>query len=135
MNGPVVTRRNVLRTAGLLLLTGLAAAFRAMTSRDEALRRRPRTLVIPPEKIQPVTFVEGVVLVQSDSGDLRAFSARCTHLGCAISRETNGELVCPCHGSRFRLDGTVAAGPAAAPLERLACRRDPASGRVTVDVV
>jgi glycine/D-amino acid oxidase-like deaminating enzyme/nitrite reductase/ring-hydroxylating ferredoxin subunit len=51
-------------------------------------------------------------------GTVRAVSARCTHLGCLVafnSAETTWE--CPCHGSRFDVDGTVLQGPAVRPLE------------------
>jgi len=41
--------------------------------------------------------------------------ARCTHMGCVIP--TFGGS-CPCHGSRFNIDGTVAQGPASSPLTR-----------------
>jgi Rieske Fe-S protein len=45
-----------------------------------------------------------------------AVSAVCTHLGCTI-RHVEGEgFVCPCHGSRFGLDGRVLSGPAPRPL-------------------
>lgn len=52
-------------------------------------------------------------------GDLHAVSARCTHLGCLVrfnAAETSWD--CPCHGSRFDVDGGVLEGPAVRPLER-----------------
>jgi glycine/D-amino acid oxidase-like deaminating enzyme/nitrite reductase/ring-hydroxylating ferredoxin subunit len=52
------------------------------------------------------------------SGALQAVSARCTHLGCIVhfnDAETAWE--CPCHGSRFGVDGAVLQGPANTPLE------------------
>jgi len=56
---------------------------------------------------------------RDDEGRLHAVSARCTHLGCIV--DWNGaerSWDCPCHGSRFDIDGSVLAGPAVAPLER-----------------
>jgi Rieske Fe-S protein len=46
----------------------------------------------------------------------KGFRARCTHAGCALSKIEDGQAVCPCHGSRFTLEGTVARGPATEPL-------------------
>lgn len=44
-----------------------------------------------------------------------AVSAVCTHLGCIVTQIPEG-FSCPCHGSRFDLDGTVLQGPAGSPL-------------------
>jgi glycine/D-amino acid oxidase-like deaminating enzyme/nitrite reductase/ring-hydroxylating ferredoxin subunit len=54
-------------------------------------------------------------------GVLHAVSARCTHLGCVVAwnaAETSWD--CPCHGSRFGVDGDVLQGPAVEPLARKA---------------
>jgi Rieske Fe-S protein len=59
---------------------------------------------------------------RDDAGGLHAVSLRCTHLGCLV-RFNGAERSwdCPCHGSRFDVDGAVLEGPAVRPLER----RDP----------
>jgi Rieske Fe-S protein len=52
------------------------------------------------------------------AGELHERSAVCTHLGCIVQwnpAETSWD--CPCHGSRFDVDGRVLNGPAHAPLE------------------
>jgi glycine/D-amino acid oxidase-like deaminating enzyme/nitrite reductase/ring-hydroxylating ferredoxin subunit len=56
---------------------------------------------------------------RDDDGALHAVSLRCTHLGC-LTRWNDAERSwdCPCHGSRFDVDGAVLAGPAVRPLER-----------------
>ncbi|MGH4016866.1 MAG: Rieske 2Fe-2S domain-containing protein [Pseudonocardiaceae bacterium] len=52
-------------------------------------------------------------------GTLHAVSLRCTHLGCLL-RFNGAERSwdCPCHGSRFDVDGSVLEGPAVRPLPR-----------------
>ena len=56
---------------------------------------------------------------RAPDGELFAVSPVCTHVGCKVhwnSVETSWD--CPCHGSRFRPDGTVIEGPAILPLKR-----------------
>jgi nitrite reductase/ring-hydroxylating ferredoxin subunit len=62
-------------------------------------------------------IVDGIVLTQPSEGVFAGFSAVCTHAGCTVSEVVGGTIVCPCHGSRFNLDGSVANGPASRPLE------------------
>lgn len=51
-------------------------------------------------------------------GTIHAVSAVCTHMGCLVGwNETDRTWDCPCHGSRFALDGAVIHGPAVGPLE------------------
>jgi glycine/D-amino acid oxidase-like deaminating enzyme/nitrite reductase/ring-hydroxylating ferredoxin subunit len=53
------------------------------------------------------------------SGRLRAVSARCTHLGCLVAfNRAEQAWECPCHGSRFDVEGRILQGPATRPLER-----------------
>jgi len=124
-------RRAFLWTAGLVLAAPLPAAVASMVSRFVETRRRPRLVVVPGDVGDAVTFADGVIVTRAD-GTVRAFSARCTHLGCRIDRARDDRLVCPCHGSRFRLDGSVAAGPAIRPLEPLEHEIDPDTGNLIV---
>ena len=61
----------------------------------------------------------GVVITQPVAGEFVAFDRTCTHRGCAVRAVAGGTISCFCHGSRFRItDGSVAGGPAPAPLPR-----------------
>jgi Rieske Fe-S protein len=62
-------------------------------------------------------IVGDVVITQPSSGEFHGFSTTCTHAGCAVTEVDRGTINCPCHGSRFNLDGSVANGPATRPLE------------------
>jgi Rieske Fe-S protein len=57
-------------------------------------------------------------------GRLHAVDPTCTHLKCRTrwnAAETSWD--CPCHGSRFDIDGTVLNGPAVEPLHRIDVER------------
>ncbi|MGY0070317.1 FAD-dependent oxidoreductase [Streptomyces sp. QTS137] len=54
---------------------------------------------------------------RDEGGATHAVSARCTHLGCLVAfNEAETSWECPCHGSRFGVDGEVLQGPAVRPL-------------------
>ena len=58
------------------------------------------------------------LLINTSAGELRAFSAICTHLTCSVRYESDtGTLLCPCHNGRFDLAGNVISGPPPRPLE------------------
>ena len=53
------------------------------------------------------------VLVRADDTGIFAVSLICTHLGCTVAKDPQrAGFLCPCHGSRYRDDGSVIAGPA-----------------------
>lgn len=57
---------------------------------------------------------------RSPEDELSVLSAVCTHLKCLV--RWNSAAIswdCPCHGSRFRTDGSVIEGPALHPLPRV----------------
>jgi glycine/D-amino acid oxidase-like deaminating enzyme/nitrite reductase/ring-hydroxylating ferredoxin subunit len=50
-------------------------------------------------------------------GELHVVSARCTHMSCVVGfNDAERTWDCPCHGSRFDVDGAVIQGPATKPL-------------------
>ena len=73
----------------------------------------PTLVPVPPDVPPGLSVMAGLVIHRSERDGVRAFLGQCTHLGCRIERVVGDEVVCPCHGSRFRSDGSGAAGPAA----------------------
>ena len=58
------------------------------------------------------------ILINTQEGNLLAFSAVCTHLTCTVTYETDtGTLYCPCHNGRFDMAGNVISGPPPRPIE------------------
>lgn len=122
------TRRRALRRlAAAALAVPFVAALAAMLRRERA-RQAPIVVAIPADVPAGLSVVESVVVYRGTDGTVRAFSARCTHLGCHIDRVVADEAVCPCHGSRYRTDGSVASGPATRPLAPLRLESQPSGG-------
>jgi glycine/D-amino acid oxidase-like deaminating enzyme/nitrite reductase/ring-hydroxylating ferredoxin subunit len=58
-----------------------------------------------------------IAVSKDERGAVHAVSARCTHVGCIVSwNDAERTWDCPCHGSRFGVDGSVLQGPAVHPL-------------------
>ena len=82
------------------------------------------TLPIKPDDVKPNTgqiFKFGSrpgILVRTESGELRAFSAVCTHLNCTVQyRADVNHIWCACHNGHYDLNGKNVEGPPPRPLD------------------
>ena len=58
------------------------------------------------------------ILVHTDSGEFKAFSAVCTHLECIVQyKEDTKQIWCACHNGQYNLSGQNVGGPPPRPLE------------------
>lgn len=63
---------------------------------------------------------EKVAVYKDETGKLYELSATCQHMGCTVTFNTaEKSWDCPCHGSRFGIDGTVLHGPTVKPLPKV----------------
>ena len=59
-----------------------------------------------------------VLLVRTSEGELKAFSATCTHLDCTVQyRSDMGVIWCACHNGKYDLTGRNIDGPPPRPLD------------------
>jgi Rieske Fe-S protein len=136
-----VDRRNVLQAGGIIAVGGLVAACSSSSSAESSSAAEASTAAPAPASSAassagagggaPLAAVSdvpvgggviiddpAVVITQPAEGDVKAFTAICTHQGCLVGEVLDNEIICPCHGSRYSaLDGSVVNGPATAPLE------------------
>lgn len=120
----------------------------------------PNVLYEPPRRFKvgtPEQYSEGVSFLEErriylfkEGQSFHAISGVCTHLGCTVkyapfsaekeitvkskTYNSKGEFLCPCHGSRFRDNGTNYAGPAPRPLEKYALEISPEDGQLVVNM-
>ena len=58
------------------------------------------------------------IVVRLATGELRAFSAVCTHLSCTVQyRSDLSQIWCACHNGHYDLNGRNVSGPPPRPLE------------------
>lgn len=63
---------------------------------------------------------EKIAVHKDEENAIHAVSAKCTHMGCMV--HWNGaekSWDCPCHGSRFGIDGEILNSPAKKPLKKI----------------
>jgi|SRR5512132_242047 Rieske Fe-S protein len=82
------------------------------------------TLAIKPDDVKPNSgqiFKFGnkpALLIRTAAGELRAFSAVCTHLNCTVQyRPDLSQIWCACHNGHFDLNGKNVEGPPPRPLD------------------
>jgi Rieske Fe-S protein len=135
LTGLRIPRQKVLIGAGLGLVASVLAACTTYGKKPEAsgdtsttTKPPPTTGGTAPELTNVITktsdvpvgsgvIVGEVVVTQAAAGEFKGFSSTCTHAGCTLNEVADGTINCPCHGSKFNLDGSVAHGPATKPLE------------------
>jgi nitrite reductase/ring-hydroxylating ferredoxin subunit/uncharacterized membrane protein len=124
-------RGKALGLAGLTVLLaggylgGHLSFVRGVNVNHTAFEHRPEdwTAVLPDAELgagehRKVLAGEAPVLLVRDGGGLRALASTCSHAGGPLDEGefTDGCVICPWHGSTFRLeDGSVVRGPASTP--------------------
>jgi len=126
---PAPTRREFcdLMLAGSLSLSAVAALYPALSYLvpPESGEAQTASVVLPfpAEDLKPNSgrvfrfgSAPGLV-VKLPSGEVRAFSARCTHLSCIVQYAPEEErIMCACHMGWYDLTGKNVAGPPPKPL-------------------
>jgi Rieske Fe-S protein len=123
--------------SGALVVAGLGTTVSAFSYLEPAVlfEEDTRVGVGRPEDIAVGTVLvlpKQRIYVIRDAQGFYALGSTCTHLGCMTRLDRDQSVInCPCHGSRFHLDGRVAQGPAPRALPRLQISLD--SGVLVVD--
>jgi cytochrome b6-f complex iron-sulfur subunit len=110
---------------GALAIAGVGTAITGFRFLEPSVvyEEDARVAVGKPDEIPPGTVLvipkHGLYVIRSAAGFF-ALSSVCTHLGCMTRYvPENAQIACPCHGSRFSIEGKVTGGPAPRPLRRL----------------
>ena len=61
------------------------------------------------------------IIIRTETGDLKAFNAVCTHLACIVQYDPKSkQIICACHNGIYDLNGKNIGGPPPRPLEAYA---------------
>lgn len=115
-------------SGGALLISVMYPVTRYLIPpKVEESTARSVTLAVRPDDVKPnsgqiVRFgSQPGILVRTPAGDLRAFTAICTHLACTVQyRSDLNHIWCACHNGHFDLNGRNIAGPPPRPLAQFA---------------
>lgn len=119
-----ISRKVFLSSASVIIMAVVVYLWEQMMRRLESSRVNRKEIRVSNDLQEGVTFFDGFYLY-ADNKTTRAFSSTCTHAGCLLTKEENGLILCPCHGSGFEAStGRVLKGPALKPLKPLTCRID-----------
>jgi cytochrome b6-f complex iron-sulfur subunit len=124
-------RRNLLNwflstTAGAFLVSVTYPLSRYLVPPDvEESTAHTVTLALKPQEVKPNSGQifrfgsQAGILVKDSNGELKAFSAVCTHLACIVQyRSDINQIWCACHNGHFDLNGRNVEGPPPKPLEQ-----------------
>lgn len=129
----LINRRSFLKLL-ILAATGLYYyLWSSITQRNRALTSGSSIIKLDIRKLASGIYFYDDFILFLKGENAGFYSNKCTHAGCVINREIGGELVCPCHGSKFDPEtGRVLRGPAGLPLKSLTHRTDAKTGETIV---
>ncbi len=130
-----INRKTFLRLANLAIAAAFIALWNLMSGKQKLLTEQPVVNRIDAVKLGTGIFLFDKFIVVKSSASLKIYSNKCTHAGCRINQEIDGQLVCPCHGSRYdSTTGKVLQGPAGLPLSLIPFSTDAKTGEITIKI-
>lgn len=125
-------RRYFIKLAIAGLIIGTTALWDRMIATQKKINSR-KTVSLPFATNKEISFQDDFIIINKE-GKTKVFSSQCTHLGCKINQCTDSQLLCPCHGSKFDLNGNATKGPAIKPLEKMDFEIDKPNNKIIIRI-
>lgn len=113
-----ISRNRFFKILGSILMFPFSYVWIASVNRHKKIQPGIRELSYPLDLSAGVHFEDQIIIIK-EAGKFTVLSSRCTHLGCIINKFENNQLICPCHGSAFDMDGSCVKGPAGKSLQKI----------------
>lgn len=123
-------RRYFIKSAVVGLIAGSVVLWDKMIATQNRLNSH-RKVILPFEPNKEISFQDDFIVINKED-KIKVLSSRCTHLGCKINQYVDHQLLCPCHGSTFDLNGNATKGPAFKSLEEMKFEIDSSGDKITV---
>lgn len=125
-------RRYFIKSAVAGLVVGVVFLWDKMIIKQKMINSR-KLVSIQFEPHKEVSFQDDFIVINK-GGKTKVLSSKCTHLGCKINEFANNQLLCPCHGSTFDLNGNATKGPAVIPLENMKFEINELKNKITITI-
>jgi len=114
-------RHNPLKSAGRFVKENAHVFMDYLTDWPYRAEAKSVAGIAPGEGKTVVLKGEKFAVYRDEAGELHQVSAVCTHMKCIVNwNKEQKSWDCPCHGSRFTVDGQVIEGPAILDLPKKA---------------
>ncbi len=101
----------------LIACAGIAALYPFFRFLRYSIPRKPEIIELGSSAVNGGFYIGHKYILFDDGTNAWALSRKCTHLGCTVNfHEKDWLIECPCHQSRFSIQGLVLHGPANRPL-------------------
>lgn len=109
------SRKNIIASAKNFIVENLNVANQLIGGKTSPL---PEDISLRPGEAKIVKVdKERIGAYRDEEGILHFVNTTCTHMGCELNwNSAERSWDCPCHGSRFDMDGEIIQGPAVEPL-------------------
>ena len=85
--------------------------------------------------LRALNVPDKIIIVRTSETAFVVLSRVCTHNGCGVAYQPGSmSFACPCHGSRFSIDGSVTNGPATRSLKKFVSAFDPGTQILTITI-
>ena len=126
-----MSRKKFLKIFSYLLILPFIYLWDSISKKKNKNEKQNNPVILKNDFPEGISF-SGTFIINKSGNELKIFSSKCSHLGCKINKLENNEIVCPCHGSRYSLNGEVLKGPSTNPLSELEHKSDLKNGNIII---